>query len=92
MPTLGAHFAETETEIVRNAAKAAGHVKSDGEPSVGPYIAEAVRQRLEREGYLPGTKEHARREKLEILATSLSDEELDALVAKQCAGKAAAQL
>ena len=47
-----------------------------------------LRQRLEREGYLPGTKEHARREKLAILEKTLSDAEIDALVAGRYAAAA----
>jgi hypothetical protein len=84
MPTLGSHFSETEAAIVAKAAKASGSEK------VSPYIAEAVRQRLEREGFLPGTKEHARREMLAILDQTMSDEQLSALVAGQCAAAAAA--
>jgi hypothetical protein len=48
MPTLGAHFSDEEAETV---GKAAG---ASTEKKVGPYIKEAVMQRLEREGMLPG--------------------------------------
>jgi hypothetical protein len=48
MPTLGAHFSDAEAEDVKKAARV-----SD-EQQVGPYIAVAVRQRMEREGMLPG--------------------------------------
>lgn len=48
MPTLGAHFPDNVVETVENAAKASPEQK------VGPYIVEAVRQRMAREGTLPG--------------------------------------
>jgi len=46
MPTLGAHFSDDMAEAVEKAAK------SSPEEKVGPYMAEAVRQRMEREGTL----------------------------------------
>lgn len=49
MPTLGAHFTEEDADVVEAAAK------SSPQKKVGPYIAEAVRQRLTAEGHLPGT-------------------------------------
>lgn len=47
MPTLGAHFPDDEAKIVENAAAVSPQEKT------GPYIVEAVRQRLQREGLLP---------------------------------------
>jgi hypothetical protein len=46
MPTLGGHFSDDLEALVKCAARAAPEGK------VGPYIVEAVRQRLEREGLL----------------------------------------
>ncbi len=51
MPTIGAHVSEAEEQAVKIAAAASPEKK----PS--PYAAEAIRQRLSREGLLPGTKE-----------------------------------
>ena len=48
MPTLGSHFSDETAAVVEAAAKASSAKK------VGPYIAEAVMQRLEREGMMPG--------------------------------------
>jgi hypothetical protein len=48
MPTLGAHFSDDEAPAVEAAAKVSPEKKT------GPYIAEAVRQRMGREGMLPG--------------------------------------
>ncbi len=83
MPSLGVYLNEENAALVEKAAKASGSEK------VSPYIAEAVRQRLEREGHLPGTKQHARREMLAILDQTMSDEQLSALVAGQYAHQAA---
>ncbi len=47
MPTLGVHFPDNEAGAVEIAAKASPEKK------VGRYIAEAVRQRMERDGTLP---------------------------------------
>jgi hypothetical protein len=48
MPTFGAHFPDEIAETIETAAKASPEKK------VGPYITEAVMQRLSREGMLPG--------------------------------------
>ena len=50
MPTLGAHFSDGEAPHVEAAAKAAGQ-------KLAPYIADAVRARMQREGMLPGSPE-----------------------------------
>jgi len=50
MPTFGAHFSEEEAPSVEAAAKAAGQ-------KLAPYIADAVRSRMQREGMLPGSQE-----------------------------------
>jgi hypothetical protein len=49
MPTFGAHFSDDESTIVEAAAKAAGQ-------KLAPYIADAVRARMQREGMLPATQ------------------------------------
>jgi predicted hydrolase (HD superfamily) len=48
MPSLGVYFSDEEATAV----DAAAVVSPEKKPS--PYIAEAVRQRLSREGMLPG--------------------------------------
>jgi hypothetical protein len=48
MPTISAHVDEEMAQTVESAAKASPQKK------VGPYITEAVMQRLSREGMLPG--------------------------------------
>ena len=50
MPTLSGHFSEDEAPHVEAAAKAAGQ-------KLAPYIADAVRSRMQREGMLPGSPE-----------------------------------
>ena len=50
MPTFGAHFSDAEARSVEAAAKAAGQ-------KLAPYIADAVRSRMQREGMLPGSPE-----------------------------------
>ena len=50
MPTFGAHFSDDEAPSVEAAAKAAGQ-------KLAPYIADAVRARMQREGMLPGSQE-----------------------------------
>ena len=50
MPTFGAHFSDDEAPHVEAAAKAAGQ-------KLAPYIADAVRSRMQREGMLPGSPE-----------------------------------
>ena len=50
MPTFGAHFSEEEAPSVEAAAKASGQ-------KLAPYIADAVRSRMQREGMLPGSQE-----------------------------------
>jgi len=50
MPTLGVHFPDDEAHIVEAAAKAAGQ-------KLAPYIAGAVRARMQRDGMLPGSPE-----------------------------------
>ena len=50
MPTFGAHFSDDEAPSVEAAAKAAGQ-------KLAPYIAAAVRARMQREGMLPGSPE-----------------------------------
>ena len=50
MPTLGVHFPDDEAPSVEAAAKAAGQ-------KLAPYIADAVRSRMQREGMLPGSPE-----------------------------------
>ena len=50
MPTFGVHFPDDEAHIVEAAAKAAGQ-------KLAPYIADAVRGRMQREGMLPGSPE-----------------------------------
>ncbi len=49
MPTISAHVSEEEAKAVEVAAAAA----PEGKPS--PYVREAVLQRLDREGLLPGS-------------------------------------
>jgi hypothetical protein len=48
MPTISAHLPDQEFDAFETAVKASAEKKQ------GPYIAEAVRQRMEREGMLPG--------------------------------------
>lgn len=48
MPTLGTHLSDELADTVE------GIAKTSPEKKVGPWIAEAIRQRLEREGKLPG--------------------------------------
>lgn len=48
MPTLGSHYSEDEVLMIKAAAKACADRR------VGTYIGAAVRQRLEREGFVPG--------------------------------------
>lgn len=55
MPSYGVYFNETDAPAVEGAAKAAGQ-------KIAPYIAEAVRRRLESEGHIPGTPAHDVRE------------------------------
>lgn len=50
MPTLSAHFQDDEAELVEKAAQVSGQ-------KIGPYIADAVRTRMLREGQIPGTQE-----------------------------------
>ena len=50
MPTLGVYFSSNEARHVAIAAKASGE-------NVSPYIAGAVRYRMEREGMKPGNPE-----------------------------------
>ena len=52
MPTLSGHFSEEEAPHVEAAARAAGQ-------KLAPYIADAVRSRMEREGMRPGSAESA---------------------------------
>lgn len=47
MPTFGTYFTDEEAEAVN----AAAGMSKEGKPS--PYIAEAVRQRMKREGIKP---------------------------------------
>jgi hypothetical protein len=47
MPTLGAHFTDDFSAIIEGVAA------TSPEKKVGPWITEACRQRLEREGLLP---------------------------------------
>ena len=62
MPTFGAHFSDDEAHIVEAAAKAAGQ-------KLAPYIADAVRSRMQREGMLPGSAEaEAQAEAREMIA------------------------
>lgn len=82
MPTLGSHFDDEQAEELQKIAA------NSLQKKIGPWIREAVNQRLEREGFIPGTKEHARREKLAILEKTLSDAEIDALVAGKYAAAA----
>jgi hypothetical protein len=56
MPTISAHVSEKFSAIVETAAK------NSPEDKVGPWLAEAAKQRLEREGLMPGDP------KAEILA------------------------
>lgn len=48
MPTLGGHFPEDEVADVKAAASLSP------QKQVGPYIVEAVRQRMARDGMMPG--------------------------------------
>ncbi len=48
MATLGVHFSDEEESAVRAAAEAAGQKAS-------PYAAQAIRERMRREGHVPGT-------------------------------------
>jgi hypothetical protein len=50
MPTLGAHVSAEEFEAVKLAAQASP------EKLPGPYAAEAIRDRLRREGKMPGAE------------------------------------
>ena len=50
MPTFGAHFSDDEAHSVEAAAKAAGQ-------KLAPYIADAVRARMQRDGMFPGSPE-----------------------------------
>jgi hypothetical protein len=81
MPTISAHVDEKTAETIENAARVSDEKK------VGPYVAEAVRQRLAREGMLPGNP-HA-----EIIAAAEEigvDRALDALRRAQRTRKHAA--
>ena len=49
MPSLSAHFSDSEIPTIMAAVKASG----DRKP--GTYLAVAVRQRLERDGFMVGT-------------------------------------
>lgn len=51
MPNLGAYFHDDEAPQVLAAAKAAGEKRN-------AYIVGAVRERMKREGHVPGTPEH----------------------------------
>lgn len=51
MPSLGVYFTDEEAEAVERAAS----VSPEKKPS--PYIAQAVRDRLGKEGQLPGNKD-----------------------------------
>ena len=79
MPTLGAHFSDDEAPLVEAAAKAA-------EQKVAPYIAEAVRMRMQREGMLPGTPEAEAMAEARDLIAAIGPEEFRKTI------KAAAQL
>lgn len=48
MPTIGAHVSDDLEAVIKSAAKASPEKKP------GPWLAEAARQRLEREGMMPG--------------------------------------
>lgn len=48
MPTLGGHFPDDEVQSVKDAASVSA------QKQVGPYIVEAVRQRMARDGMMPG--------------------------------------
>ncbi len=61
MPTLGAHFSDDEAKAVEIAAGASP------ERRVSPYVAEAIRQRMAREGMLresPTAQLHAAAEEV----------------------------
>jgi hypothetical protein len=49
MPTLGTHFTDSEAERIQEIAAVSPQKR------VSPWIGEAIRQRLEREGLLPGS-------------------------------------
>ena len=68
MPTLGGHFTDDIAEIVKQAAKASE------EKQVGPYISAAVRQRLEREGYIANTPRNTVRELALAVADMIGEE------------------
>ena len=51
MPNLGAYFPDEEAATVLAAAEAAGQKRNS-------YITDAVRERMRREGHVPGTPAH----------------------------------
>jgi hypothetical protein len=51
MATIPVYFPDDESELVLKAAAAANQKPS-------PYAAEAIRERLRREGHIPGTVTH----------------------------------
>lgn len=77
MPTYSFHCPEAERATLDKA------ITEQAGGKEGPWLKEAVRQRLEREGYLPDTPEHTRREKREALLRELTDAEVDALYAQK---------
>lgn len=81
MPSLAGHFPDPLAEIVEAAAS------TSPEKKVGPYITEAVRQRLEREGFIPNTPRSAVRD-LALAAAETAGEE--AVIAALTAVKASA--
>ncbi len=48
MPTISANVSDEEVDLLKKAAAAVGERPS-------PYIASAVRERMRREGHIPGT-------------------------------------
>ena len=49
MPTLGTHFDDEQAKELQKIAA------NSLQKKIGPWIREAVNQRLEREGFIPGT-------------------------------------
>ena len=68
MPNLGAYFPDEEAATVLAAAEAAGQKRNS-------YITDAVRERMRREGHVPGTPAH------DIRAAAVAAAEAEATLA-----------
>lgn len=74
MPTYSCHISDSEAEAV-DAAIAASSEKKEGQ-----YIREAIRQRMEREGFLPDTdRDIVRKEALSTADIAGADQTINIL-------------